>query len=81
MFDLIQRENSIWLGVAESNAEVIGYLLVSRRRDWLTKLGRRGARLTRRLCESYQWCTASEGNAVSWDGSAEKWRHISATGH
>ena len=55
--------------------------LVSRRRDRLTKLGRRGARLTRRLSESYQWCTASEGNAVSRDGSAEKWLHISATGH
>ena len=34
--------------------------LVSRRRNRLTKLGRRGARLTRRLSESYQWCTASE---------------------
>ena len=27
VFDRIQREDSIWLGVAESNAEVIGYLL------------------------------------------------------
>ena len=27
VFDGIQREDSIWLGVAESNAEVIGYLL------------------------------------------------------
>ncbi len=27
VFDRIQREDSIWLGVAESNAEVVGYLL------------------------------------------------------
>ena len=56
-------------------------LLVSRRRDRLTKLGRRGARLTRRLSEPYRGCTGSEGNAVSRDGSASQCRHISATGH
>ena len=54
---------------------------MSRRRDRLTQSGRRGARLTRRLSESYQRCTASEGNAVSRDGSVEKRRRISATGH
>ena len=55
--------------------------IVSRRRDRLTKSGCRGARLTRRLSESYRGCTGSEGNAVSRDGSASQCRDFSATGH
>ena len=67
--------------------------LVSRLRNRLTKFGRSGALLARRLSESYQWDTASEGaqgrgrtprvrsHAVSRNGSAEECRHISETGH
>ena len=37
---------------------------MSRLRNRLTNLWRRGARHARRLSESYRWCTASEGNAA-----------------
>ena len=70
-----------WYGYTGVSGGLRLDFLVSRRRDRLTKLGCRGARLTRRLSESYRGCTASEGNAVSRDGSASQWRHISATGH